>query len=71
MAKRLGGVLLGFGVNVAGEFYISYNVRLGDMRARDLPTLTPMLLGIRSCPKSHFLRIRTLEVCATMSRPDE
>jgi hypothetical protein len=34
MAKRLGGVLLGFGVNRAGEFCISYNVRLGDMCAR-------------------------------------
>jgi hypothetical protein len=40
MAKRLGGVLLGFGVNIAGEFCISYNLRLGDMRARGLPTLT-------------------------------
>jgi hypothetical protein len=33
VAKRLGGVLLGFGVNIAGEFCISYNVRLGDMCA--------------------------------------
>jgi hypothetical protein len=32
MAKRLGGVLLGFGVNTAGEFCVSYNVRLGEMR---------------------------------------
>jgi hypothetical protein len=40
MAKRLGGVLLGFGVNIAGEFCICYNVRLGDMCARSLPTLT-------------------------------
>jgi uncharacterized membrane protein YccF (DUF307 family) len=33
MAKMLGGVLLGFGVNIAGEFCISYNVRLGEMCA--------------------------------------
>jgi hypothetical protein len=33
MAKRLGGVFLGFGVNIAGEFCISYNVQLGDMCA--------------------------------------
>jgi hypothetical protein len=31
MAKRLGGVLLRFGVNTAGEFCISYDVRLGEM----------------------------------------
>jgi hypothetical protein len=34
MAKRLGGVFLRFGVNIAGEFCISYNMRLGDMCAR-------------------------------------
>jgi hypothetical protein len=33
MANRLGGVLLGFGVKTAGEFCISYNVRLGEMHA--------------------------------------
>jgi hypothetical protein len=33
MAKRLGGVLLEFGVNTAGDFCISYNVRLGEMCA--------------------------------------
>jgi hypothetical protein len=33
MAKRLGGVFLGFGVNTAGELCISYNVRLGEMCA--------------------------------------
>jgi hypothetical protein len=34
MAKRLGGVLLGVGVNIVGEFCISYNVRLGGICAR-------------------------------------
>jgi hypothetical protein len=33
MAKRLGGGLLGFGVNTAGEFCISCNVRMGEVRA--------------------------------------
>jgi hypothetical protein len=33
MVKRLGGGLLGFGVNTAGEFCISYNVRMGEVRA--------------------------------------
>jgi hypothetical protein len=33
MAKRLGGGLLGFGVKTAGEFCISYNVRMGETRA--------------------------------------
>jgi hypothetical protein len=33
MAKRLGGGLLGFGVNTAGEFCISYNVWMGEVRA--------------------------------------
>jgi hypothetical protein len=42
MAERLGGVLLGFGVNIAGEFCISYKMRLGDMCARGLPTLTSL-----------------------------
>jgi hypothetical protein len=33
MAKRLGGGLQGFGVTTAGEFCISYNVRMGEVRA--------------------------------------
>jgi hypothetical protein len=33
MAKRLGGGLLGFGVNTAGGFCISYNVRMREVRA--------------------------------------
>jgi hypothetical protein len=40
MVKRLGGVLLGFGANRAGEFCTSYNVWMGVMCARGLPTLT-------------------------------
>jgi hypothetical protein len=32
MAKRLGGGFLVFGVNPAGEFCISYNVRMGETR---------------------------------------
>jgi hypothetical protein len=31
MDKRLEGGLLGFGVNTAGEFCISYNVRMGEV----------------------------------------
>jgi hypothetical protein len=43
MDKRLGGVLLVFGVNTADEFCISYDVRLGEMcsRARSSQIKTP------------------------------
>jgi hypothetical protein len=59
MVKRLGGVLLGFGVNIAGEFCISYNVRLGDMCARGLPTLTTQCLFVmlRHCLVGYDWRV--------------
>jgi hypothetical protein len=43
MAKRLGGGLLGFGVNTAGESCISYNLWMGETRAcaRSSHTSTP------------------------------
>jgi hypothetical protein len=58
MVKRLGGVLLGFGVNIAGEFCISYNMRLGGVCARDLPTLTVVSLCrcVRTSPGSVEMR---------------
>jgi hypothetical protein len=57
MAKRLGGVLLGFGVNVAGEFCISYNVRLGDICVRDLPTLTHPCTKLSWCRFVKFKQV--------------
>jgi hypothetical protein len=62
MAKRLGGVLLGFGVNIAGEFCISYNVRLGDMCARGLPILTkiPPIYELQMC-KSEPISFRNVK----------
>jgi hypothetical protein len=41
MAKRLEGVLLGFGVNIEGEFCISYNMLLGDTCAWSSHINTP------------------------------
>jgi hypothetical protein len=57
MAKMLGGVLLGFGVNIAGEFCISYNVRLGDMCARGFPTLTHPRTKLSWCRFVNFKQV--------------
>jgi hypothetical protein len=69
MAKRLGGVLLGFGVNTAGEFCISYNVRLGEMCARDIPTLTQPRAKLSWCMferKCTHGRSRSMVICSTI-----
>jgi hypothetical protein len=67
MAKRLGGGLLGFGVNPAGEFCTSYNVRMGETRVCARSShINSSLLSLSLCSLCLSSLCRSLCICISL-----